>query len=67
MQKVKQAYTVDEVAEMTGFSRRTVISIFEHKKGTLIRSRAEQMHKRRYRAIRTPHPVFERVIKGMTV
>ena len=45
----KQAYTVLKVAALTGFSRNTVIRMFERKKGVLILGRPESMHKRSYR------------------
>ena len=62
----KHAYTVAEVAELTGFSRRSVIRMFEREKGVLIQVRPETMYKRRYRNIRIPRAVFERVTRGMT-
>ena len=63
---LKAVYGVDEVAELTGFSRRTVIRLFESERGvlTLERPRVEKMHKskRRYRSLRIPRAVYERVI-----
>jgi hypothetical protein len=58
----KQTYTVGEVAELTGFSRNTVIRLFEKERGVLILARPERMHKRRYRSIRIPRAVYERVL-----
>lgn len=52
----KQAYTVGEVAELMGFSRRWVIRTFEKEKRVLIQVRPETMHKRRYRNIRCRAP-----------
>ena len=63
----KQAYSVSEVAAMTGLSRNTVIRMFEHEKGVLILDRPELMHKRRYRTIRIPHAVYERIRNRLTV
>ncbi|MBB5056926.1 hypothetical protein HDF16_001611 [Granulicella aggregans] len=63
----KQAFTVREVAAMTGFSPQTVTRLFEHERGTLIISRPTSNRKRRYRCIRIPVGVYERVIRGLTV
>lgn len=60
----KQAYTVNEVSELTGFSRRSVIRMFERERGVLILVRRETLHKRGYRSIRIPRAVYERVTKG---
>ena len=64
---MKEAYTVAEVAGMTGLSRQTITRMFEHEKGVIILSRPERMHKRSYRTIRIPRAVYERVIAGLTV
>ena len=63
----KQAYTVAEVAALTGFSRRTVTRMFGRERGVLILVRPETMHKRPYRSIRIPRAVYERVIGRLTV
>lgn len=52
---------------MTGFSASTIARMFENEKGTLILERPELMHKRRYRSIRIPHAVYERVLRKITV
>jgi hypothetical protein len=62
----KQAYTVAEVAAMTGFSRPTVTRMFEHEPGVIILNRPERMHKRRYRSLRIPRAVYERVIRKLS-
>lgn len=64
---MKEAYTVAELAEMTGFSRRTITRLFEREKGVIILERPERMHKRRFRTIRIPRAVYERVITRLTV
>jgi hypothetical protein len=66
MKAEKQAYTVAEVAGLTGFSRQTITRMFEKEKGVLILKRPERMHKREYRNIRIPRPVLEKVIRGIT-
>jgi AraC-like DNA-binding protein len=59
----KQAYTVAEVATMTGFSRQTVTRIFERERGVLIVGHSKtEKDKRSYRSIRIPRAVYERVI-----
>jgi AraC-like DNA-binding protein len=67
----KQAYTVAEVAALTGFSRQTVTRLFEHEPGMLVieRGRPETMHKPgyRYRNILIPRAVYERVRQRLTV
>ena len=63
----REVYTVAEVAELTGFSVGTITRMFEREKGVLILKRPESMHKRRYRSIRIPRSVYERVIGGLTV
>ena len=63
----KPVYTVDDVAALTGFSRSTVIRMFEHERGVLILGRAESLYKRRYRSIRIPKAVLERVFHRLTV
>jgi len=63
----KPTLTVAEVAALTGLSRQTVTEMFEHERGVLILGRPETMHKRRYRSLRIPRAVYERVIRGLTV
>jgi transcriptional regulator GlxA family with amidase domain len=67
MQTDKQAYTVAEVAALTGFSRRLITRLFECETGVLILLRPETLHKRSYRSIRIPRPVYERVIEKLAV
>jgi hypothetical protein len=63
----KPTFTVDDVSELTGFSRRTVIRLFEKERGVLVLPRPETMHKRRYRSLRIPRLVYERVIGKLAV
>lgn len=63
----KPAYTVAEVAVLTGFSRQTITRIFEREKGVLVQARPESMHKRGYRSIRIPRAVYERVVRRLSV
>lgn len=62
----KQAFNVDEIAALTGFHRDTITKMFEREPGVLILERPGKMNKRRYRSIRIPRAVYERVMKGLT-
>lgn len=63
----KLIYTVDEVAALTGLSRQTVTKLFEHEPGVIVLERPTEMHKRRYRSIRIPRAVYERVVNRLMV
>jgi len=54
--------TVAEVAALTGFSRQTITRMFEREPGVLILARHSTNHKQRYRSIRIPRAVYERVV-----
>lgn len=54
-------YTVREVAELLGLSPQTVTRLFENEPGVLILNRPTRINKRRYRSLRIPHAVYERV------
>jgi AraC-like DNA-binding protein len=62
-----RVYRVKEVAELLGYSIPTVTSLFEDEPGVLVLVRPEKMHKRRYRSIRIPHAVYERVRRRLKV
>jgi hypothetical protein len=62
----KAAYTVAEVAALTGFSRGTITRLFEREPGVILLERPSKMNKRRYRSVRIPHAVYERVIRRLT-
>lgn len=59
-------YSVGEVAKLTGLSRQTITSLFENEPGVLVINRPEEKHKRRYRTIRIPRSVYERVLYRIT-
>jgi len=63
----KAAYTVAEVAKLTGFSKPTIANLFANEPGVLVLERPEKMHKRAYKSVRIPRHVYERVLKRMTV
>jgi transcriptional regulator GlxA family with amidase domain len=63
----KLALEVADVARLTGFSRQTVTRMFENEPGVIIMERPEQMRKRKYRSLRIPRGVYERVVAKMSV
>lgn len=63
----RSAYTVAEVAAMTGFSVRTVTRLFSEERGVIVLPRPTQMNKRRYRSLRIPRAVYDRVIGRLSV
>ena len=63
----KAVYTVAEVAALMGLSRQTTTRLYEHEPGVIILKRPELMHKQRYRSIRIPRAVYERVVGGLTL
>ena len=63
----KPALTVSEAAELSGLSRQTITRLFEEERGVIILGRPEEKHKRKYRSIRIPRQVYERVIGRLTV
>jgi predicted DNA-binding transcriptional regulator AlpA len=58
---------VSEVAALTGFSRPTITRLFEREPGIIVLERPTKMNKRRYRSVRIPHEVYERVIRRLTI
>ena len=67
MSIVETPYTVAEVCALTGFSRGTITRMFEDEPGVLVINRPEKMHKQRYRSLRIPRAVYERVVRKITV
>jgi hypothetical protein len=61
----KPTFTVAEVCALLGFSRWTVIRLFENEPGVLIRGHPEKLHKRGRRVIRIPRAVYLRVRSKM--
>ena len=61
---VNSPYSINELVTIHGLSRRTIIRLYENEPGVLIlQASPERQRKlgRRYRTIRVPHYVFERV------
>jgi len=73
----KSIYTINDLAKLHGFSRRTVIRLYEREPGVQLlerpevlfgkRSRDAKPGKRRYRTFRVPHAVYQRVKARMEV
>jgi hypothetical protein len=63
----KPTLTVEDAAVLSGLSRQTITRLFEKESGVLILGRPESMHKKRYRSIRIPRHVYERVIGRLAV
>lgn len=59
--------SVREVAEEMGLSRQTVSRLFERERGVLVINRPETREKKRYRSIRIPRHVFNRVLQRLSI
>ena len=55
-----------EVAELMGFTVPTILKLFENEPGVIVLERPTTMNKRRYRSVRIPRAVYERVIRRLT-
>jgi hypothetical protein len=60
-------YTVPEVATLTGFSVQTITRMFQAEPGVLVLERKTTIGKQRYRSIRIPRSVYERVVRKITL
>lgn len=58
----EQFYTVAEAAEILKVSTDKVTRMFEDEPGVVDLGSPETLHKRRYRVLRIPHSVFNRVL-----
>lgn len=58
----EQFYTVAEAAKILKVSRDTVSKIFAEQPGVVDLGSPERLNKRRYRVLRIPHSVFNRVL-----
>jgi predicted transcriptional regulator len=63
----KQAYTPQEVADIMGVTAPTVRKLFAKERGVIIFDCPAKMNKQRYRSMRIPRAVLERVMRGLTV
>jgi len=58
----EQFYTVAEAAKILKVSGDTITKMFGDQPGVLDLGSPERAHKRRYRVLRIPHSVFNRVL-----
>lgn len=63
----KQTLKPHEVADILGLSVPTVRKMFAKERGVLILECPARMNKQRYRSMRIPRAVLERVMRGLTV
>jgi hypothetical protein len=63
----EQFYTVAEAAKILKVSRDTITKMFADQPGIVDLGSPERLHKRRYRVLRIPHAVFNRVIHKLRV
>jgi hypothetical protein len=63
----EQFYTVAEAAKFLKVSRDTITKLFADEPGVVDLGSPERLHKRRYRVLRIPHAVFNRVIHQLRV
>jgi hypothetical protein len=63
----EQFYTVAEAAKFLKVSRDTITRLFADEPGVVDLGSPERLHKRRYRVLRIPHAVFNRVIHKLRV
>jgi hypothetical protein len=64
---VERHYAVDEVAEMWHLSPDKVRDLFENEPGVLVIGDPSPRHKRRYRTLRIPQTVLNRVHTRLAV
>lgn len=55
--------TVSQIAAIAGRSRRTIIRWFETEPDVFVMDNPETLHKRRYRTLRIPRTVLDRVMQ----
>jgi hypothetical protein len=68
MTKLKHTspYTLAEIAALMGLSPHTITPLFDGEPGVIVLDRPETLNKRRYRSLRVPRYVYERVLKWLT-
>ena len=63
----EQFFTVAEAAKILKISTDTITRMFADEPGVVDLGSPERLHKRRYRVLRTPHAVFNRVLHDKRV
>lgn len=64
---VERHYAVAELAELWNLSTDKVRDLFENEPGVVVLGERNPRHKRRYRTLRIPHSVVERVHARLSV
>jgi hypothetical protein len=59
-------YSVNDVAKMWSLSSDTIRGLFDHEPGVLVFTDSKSRHKRRYRTLRIPQSILERVYRRMS-
>jgi hypothetical protein len=57
-----QYLTINDVAGITRFSRRTIVRLFENEPDVVVIDRPEARNKKRYRTYRIPESALNRVL-----
>lgn len=65
--EVETPYSVAEVAALTGLSASTITKLFEDEPGVIVYQAPNLPRKRRYRTIKIPRRVYERVLRRLSV
>ena len=65
--EVETPFSVAEVAALTGLSARTITKLFENERGVIVYEVPSLRRTRRYRTIRIPRHVYERVLRRLSV
>ncbi|MFZ1050185.1 MAG: hypothetical protein WBP65_08610 [Candidatus Sulfotelmatobacter sp.] len=63
----EQFFTVAEAAKILKISTDTITRMFADEPGVVDLGSPERLHKRRYRVLRIPHAVFNRVLHDKRV
>ena len=58
---LERHFSVNEIAELWGLSRDTIIAMFEQEAGVMVVGSEGSRNARRYRTLRIPQSVMERV------
>jgi hypothetical protein len=59
---IDETYTIPEIAAKLKLSQQTALRMFEEEPGVIVLERPGKMHKRKYRTVRVPRHVYDRVI-----
>ena len=65
--EVQTPYSVAEVAALTGLSAATITKLFQDEPGVIAYQAPNLPRKRRYRTLRIPRHVYQRVLRRLVV